>query len=226
VPGHDRDSVCGPAKPAALQGSLGTIRSGVHNTQEGLYLAGTEIIIDGGTREGLEVGRTVVVRREYVVRGAGDAHAIAEHSAGLVQIVAADEHSSVAVVVYSCGELRAGDSLAAFKPEPVLKPDPRGVPAFDDAARILFADEGQTLGTPGHLMVIDRGTDRGTRIGQRFTLFRQTRRASKPEIVGDAIVVAVRDDSATFRVDSATDAISAGDWAAPHTASRTVRPRR
>ena len=40
-------------------------------------------------------------------------------SAGLVQIVLADEHSAVAVVVYACDELRTGDFLAAFTPQPV-----------------------------------------------------------------------------------------------------------
>jgi hypothetical protein len=34
-------------------------------------------------------------------------------------------------------------------------------------------------------------------------------------IVGDAVVVATRGDSATIRVEQATDAIVFGDWAAP-----------
>ena len=55
------------------------------------------------------------------------------HSAGLLQIVAAGERSSVAVVVYACDELRK----AIFS---------LGLPAYYDAARILFADEGRDAG--------------------------------------------------------------------------------
>lgn len=225
VPAHDRDSICGPAKPGALPESLGTIRSGRDGTERGLHTTGAQLDIDGGLDNGLEVGRNLVVRRYYLVREAANADAVGEHSAGLVQIVEAGERSSVAVVVYACGELGPGDFLAPFKPEPIRDPDPLGVPAYYDASRILFADEGQTLGAPRRLMVIDRGTDRGTRVGQRFTLFRQGRSAARRDIVGDAVVVAVRDESATIRVDRVTDAISAGDWAAPQTAS-SVAPRR
>jgi hypothetical protein len=72
------------------------------------------------------------------------------------------------------------------------------------------------MGVPRRLMVIDRGSAYGIRAGQRLTLFRRRgRHAEKPDVVGDAIVVAVRTDSATIRVERATDAILSGDWAAP-----------
>jgi carboxypeptidase family protein len=213
VPPHDRDAVCGPAKPGAAPESLGTIRSSRFVADGGLYTTGAQIDIDGGTSNGLEVGQNLVVRHYFRVRPMAGAATTAEHSAGLVQIAAASERSSIAVVIYACGELRAGDFLAAFKPEPLRPPDPPGTPDFRDAARILFADEGQILGAPRRLMVIDRGSDQGIRAGQRLTLFR--RHAARPEVIGDAIVVATRIDSATIRVERVTDTIFAGDLAAP-----------
>jgi hypothetical protein len=54
----------------------------------------------------------------------------------VIQIVAAHEHVSSAAVVYACDELRTGDFLAPFTPEPVRNPDPVGIPAFDAAALI------------------------------------------------------------------------------------------
>ena len=108
-----------------------------------------------------------------------------------------------------------GDRLAAFSPEPVRAPEPDGTPAYDNAARILFADAGQLVGAPRRLMVIDRGTDHGLRAGQRLTVFRRSLHGSAPSIVGDAVVVAVRIDSATIRIERAIDAISLGDLAAP-----------
>jgi len=192
-----------------------------------LYTEGTELIIDGGVLNGLDVGRNLVVRRHFRVRGGlPGADVIGEHSAGLLQIVAAGESSSMAVVIYACDELMKGDFLASFKPESIRTPDPIGIPAYRDAARILFADEGQMLGAPRRLMVIDRGSKHGVSVGQRLTLFRRGRSAARPDVVGDAIVVALRTDSATIRVERVTDAISAGDWAAPQSRSSAARQLR
>lgn len=216
VPSHDRDSICGPAKPDTTPESFGTIRRRRDEGKEGLYTTGDELLIDGGTLNGLAVGRNLVVRRYYRTSGLAGASATGEHSSGLLQIVTADERASVAVVVYACDELMKGDFLSSFTPEQLKSPDPAGIPLYEASARVLFADAGSTLGVPRRLMVIDRGREYGLRAGQRLTLFRRRGRdGEKAEVVGDAIVVAVRADSATIRVERATDAIVAGDWAAP-----------
>jgi hypothetical protein len=215
VPEHDRDSICGPAKPAPAANYLGTIRSRRYGPENGLYTKGDELFIDGGTITGLNIGQNVVARRAYRVSG-DRGGATGEHTAGLLQIVAARAHASIAVVVYACDEVMRGDWLAVFEPEPVRAPEPAGTPAYDNAARILFADIGQLVGAPRRLMVIDRGVDHGMRAGQRLTLFRRSRfGAGKPSVVGDAVVVSVRFDSATIRVEHASDVIAFGDFAAP-----------
>ncbi len=222
VPAHDQESVCGPAKAGVTAESFGTIRSRRHEAEPALYAKGDQLIIDGGTLSGLETGANVVVRRRYPVSGAGGAPATraagstGEHTSGLLQIVVAGERESTAIVVYACDEMMKGDYLAAFIPEPIRSPEPVGIPNYGDAARILFADRGQLLGAPRRLMVIDRGSEQGIRAGQRLTLFRRrSRGAPTPTDVGDAVVVAVRGDSATIRVERATDVILFGDWAAP-----------
>jgi hypothetical protein len=216
VPPHDRDSVCGPAKPDIAAEPLGTIRSTRYVADGGLYTTGAQIAVDGGTTNGLEVGQNLAVRHYFRTRPLTGAESKGEHTAGVVQIVAASERSSIAVVIYACDELRAGDTLATFRPEPLRDPEPHGIPNYDAAARILFGDEGQILGAPRRLMVIDQGSLHGIRVGQRVTLFRRGR-ASSPDIVGDAVVVATRIDSATIRVDRVNDTISSGDMAAPQT---------
>jgi len=211
VPEHDRDSICGPARLGATPESLGTVRSRRFASNE-LYSKGDELVIDGGRLNGLEVGRNVVVRRTYRVEWEPHTE-IGEHTAGLVQIVTADEDKSVAVVIYACDEIIVGDRLASFSPAPRRAPAPNGTPDFKYAARILFPDLGQLVGAPGRLMVIDRGASTGVRVGQRVTLFR--REAGRtPAVVGAAIVVAVRTDSATIRLERVTDAVVSGDWAA------------
>lgn len=222
LPEHDRAAVCGPAKPDAVPESLGTIKSRRHARQGELYLEGSELVIDAGVDEGLLVGRNLVVRRHYHVHASNGADILAEHSAGVVQIVAATAHSSVGLVIYACDAMRTGDFLASFKPEPVRDPDPIGAPAYYDAARIVFADEGQSLGVPLRMMVIDRGAVHGVRAGQRFTLFHQPAGADRRTQAGQAVVVSVRKDSATIRIERVTDAVAAGDWAAPQLAPRTA----
>jgi len=227
VPEHDRDSICGPAKPDASPESLGTIRSRRYAAGDnGLYSKDDEIIIEGGTLNGLAVGQNVVARRTYVV--SGDANrTTGEHTSGVVQIVAAGERASVGVVIYTCDEMMRGDRLATFKPEPVRAPEPMGTPAYDQPAKILFADSGQLVGAPRRLLVIDRGSEQGVHAGQRLTLFRPSRFDPKtPVVVGDGVVVAVRSASATIRVERASDAIAFGDLAAPHQQPSTTVTRR
>src|SRR5204862_7797745 len=88
VPEHDRDSVCGPAKAGAIPDSAGTVRARRYAANL-LASQGDELVIDGGTPDGLTVGRNLAVSRTFTVewepRGP-----IGEHTAGLVQIVSAD----------------------------------------------------------------------------------------------------------------------------------------
>jgi hypothetical protein len=226
LPAQAVASVCGPAKPSEFPESLGTVVAARDEDRGRLFGSSAELVIDRGRDDGLDVGRNLVIRRLYRLLGITGAGAVGEHTAGLVQIVAVSEHAAVAAVVYACDELRKGDFLASYNPEPIRDPDPVGTPAFYDAARILFADEGQTLGAPQRLMVIDRGTQNGTRVGQRFTLFRQVRGSTRRDLVGDAVVVAVRSDSATIRVGRVIDAVAAGDWAAPQGAPAASRQQR
>ena len=212
VPEHDPDAVCGPAKLEGPPESLGTIRARRYATN-GLYGAGDELTVDGGTATGLAIGENYVVRRTFRVDW--DARdAVGEHTAGLVQIVAADARTAVAVVIYACDEMQPGDRLATFRPQPRPPRQAAGKPDYRHAAKILFPDVGQMLGAPRRMMVIDRGTAFGVRAGQHVTLFRRRDEGGEPAIVGDGIVVAVRGLSATIRVEHASDAIVDGDWAA------------
>jgi Carboxypeptidase regulatory-like domain len=215
LPEHDRAAVCGPAKPDLLPESVGTIKGRRHQAQGDLFFAGDELIVSGGLEEGLLVGRNLVARRHYHVRGSAGVDMLAEHTAGVVQIVTATDHSSLALVVYACDAIRKSDFLASFRPEPPADREPLGTPAYNDAARILFADDGETLGVAERMMVIDRGAAKGIRPGQRFTLFRRTNGAVKHVPTGEAIAVSVKSDSATIRIERVTDAVAAGDWAAP-----------
>jgi hypothetical protein len=227
LPEHDRESVCGPAKLVAPVEDAASIRARLHGAENGFYVQGDQVVIGAGTAEGLRTGSNYAARRPYRVRPS-DVVPIAEHTAGVVQIVSAQEHEATAVVVYACDELMKGDTLGEFRPEPLRPAESGGTPAFHDATRVLFADQGQLIGVPRRLMVIDRGSNGGIRAGQRMTLFRRRHSAAgAPSVIGEAVVVAVREDSATIRIEHATDVIDFGDWAAPQrTAAGPVRRSR
>jgi carboxypeptidase family protein len=214
VPEHDRDSICGPAKLTGKPESFGTVRVRLSANRE-LYSEGDELAIDGGVLSGLEVGRNYVVRRTFRI-GWDPRTESGEHTAGVVQIVSADERTAVAVVIYACDEIMPGDRLAAFRPEPLRPPMSPGMPDYRYAAKILFPDFGQLLGAPRRLLVIDRGAADGVRVGQRVTVFRRRPGGREPDNVGDAVVVAVRVDSATIRVERVIDGVFFGDRAALH----------
>jgi hypothetical protein len=225
VPVEEMESVCGPAIPGLTPTALATIASHHRDAGRTIYMKGDEVNIDRGTLAGLEVGQNLVARRHYRANSVARDGAIGEHTAGIVQIVTASERAATAVVIHTCNELMQGDFLASFSPQPVRTPHPRGLPDYADAIRILFADAGHLVGAERRLLVIDRGGAQGIGVGQRLTLFRgDVSRKVAPFVIGEAIVVAVRTQSATIRVERATDAIWNTDWAAPQLASPLAGP--
>jgi hypothetical protein len=216
---HDETSVCAPAKADAPIPSIGILKAGVYDPTKNLFAAGEEIVVDGGTLAGLRVGDNFVTRRRYAtgLMASAKIPIMGEHSSGLVQIVSVEERVSSAVVVYTCDAVMTGDYLARFQPEPTRHPESSGRPAFELGARVLFGDAGHMVGVERRLVVIDRGSAQSMRPGQRVTLFRKSV-TGQQTIVGQAVVVTVKADSATIRIDQARDAIffaPNGDWAAP-----------
>jgi hypothetical protein len=214
VPPEELETICRPAKPGSTIGPFGTIIANRNSDGRALYSRGEQLLISGGLLHGLEVGRNLTVIRYFHIDRSG-LPAIGEHTAGLVQIVAATEDSARAVVVHTCNAMRPGDLLAAFIALPARRPAPGGTPGYNSAAKILFADAGMLLGAPGRLMVIDQGTEQGIYAGQRVTLFRRRAASPAPAVLGEAVVIAVKGSSATIRIERATDAITSGDFAAP-----------
>jgi hypothetical protein len=161
-----------------------------------------------------------VVRRTFrpgATRGGDPRAAAGEQTAGLIQVVDTGGKTSVVVVVYACGELFAGDTVEPFDPLPLLSAQALLAPQFDDPAHIVLGAYGQTLGAERQLMVIDRGTVQGAARGQRLTVFRRALGERGPvQAIADAIVVAVRAESATIRIERASDAVSVGDLVALH----------
>lgn len=220
VPKDVLASVCGPGRPTATAVSIGKLLAHRDEPSRTLYGNGDVLVIDVGADLGLSAGQNLVVRRHFRVGDKGlprDRAAFGEQTAGLIQVVETSPLSSVAVVVYTCGELFAGDVVEPFDALPVMTAHGLGTPQFDDPARIVLGEHGQTLGAARALMVIDRGTAAGAERGQRITVFRRVLGDRGPvRPIADAIIVAVRAESATIRIERTSDAVSVGDYVALH----------
>jgi hypothetical protein len=228
VPDHDPGSVCGPAKAEDAVPGYGVLKSRRTSATQGLFAPGDELIVETGTVNLLASGQNFVVRRRFTtpLTAGRNQVVMGEHTAGLLQIVEVDGPIATAVVIYACDEMMTGDFLAPFEPERPARPGPFGAPVFDKAARLLFADAGQMLGSKHRLLVIGHGSRDGLKTGQRLTIFRRSIAGSSPLILGDAVVVAVRRESATIRVEHSVDVIflgESGDWVAPQRAAASGR---
>lgn len=220
VPAELLASVCGPGRASDSSLTIGKLLA--HRDEPGrrLYGRGDVLVLDVGTDIGLETGQNLVVRRRFLT---GDRSKKAstslsgEQTAGLIQIVEAADSTSVAVVVYTCGELFAGDTVEPFDALPMWTAQGLRTPQFDDPGHIILGDHGQTLGAPRQLMVIDRGAAQGAARGQRLTIFRRSLGERGPVIqIADAIIIAVRPESATIRIERSSDAVTVGDLVALH----------
>lgn len=220
VPSAVLASVCGPGQ--ARDSAFAIARLVAHRDERNrtLYGNGDVLLIDAGTDIGLEAGQNLVVRRTFragATRGGPVRSAIGEQTAGLIQVVDPGERTSVAVVVYACGELFAGDTVQPFDALPLMTAQAVLEPRYDDPARIVLGDHGQTLAAERQLMVIDRGSAQGAARGQRLTVFRRALAGKGPvQAIADAIIVAVRPGSATIRIERTSDAVSVGDLVALH----------
>jgi hypothetical protein len=212
-------SVCGPGQ-AGPSLAIGHVLGHRDEPMRKLLGNGDALAINVGTTIGVAVGQNYVVRRRFRT---GDRNASAkqasfgQQTAGLVQVVEAGPTASTAVIVYLCGEVFAGDSIEAFDAMPQLASQIAGTPHFDEPAKIVFGEHGQSLGSPGQLMVIDKGLTWGARRGQHVTVFRRPLGGNGAvTAIGTAIVVVVNADSATIRIEKVTDAVTVGDLVALH----------
>lgn len=210
-------SVCGPRRSTDFSLAIGRIVQH-HGSDRALLGPGDRLKIDAGEAQGLTAGQNLVVRRRFPI---GDTNVpkkqlqFGEQTVGLVQILEVEQASSVGAVVYSCGEIVAGDTVEPYVPQPAFFAVADGKPQFEAPGRITLGDNGRLAGYEGQMMVIDRGVMQGVQRGQRLTIFR---RGDNGRLVtfGDGVIVATRADSATILIGRTTDIVSVGDLVAFH----------
>lgn len=186
------------------------------------------LVISGGSNAGLQQGQRFFVRRLRATRTGGDVPDTI-HTSGWIQILGVDTTVSTATILHSCEGILADDYLEPFvEPMVAASPLPGTVPQYVNMGRIVTGVEGLHTAGRGDYMTIDRGTNAGVVVGERFLVFRDKRdlridttgrsavfagavRQTPLVEIGEILVVAVRPSDATVQVTSAKTAITTGD---------------
>lgn len=195
---------------------------------------GDTLVISGGSNAGLQTGQRFFVRRVIpAVTTTGRTPLSTIHTSGWVQILGVDTMVATASVIHACDGIQFDDYLEPFvAPTIAARPLPGSMPQYDNMGRIVTGVEGFHTAAPGSVMTIDRGSNSGVVLGQRFLVFRDKRDQhldttgrskafsavanNAPLVeVGEVLVVAVRTDDATVQVLASRDAIAHGDLIAP-----------
>jgi hypothetical protein len=211
---------CGP-RAELLMPEVGlTVVGAKEDTQE-LFAPWHNLIISGGSNQGLKVGQEFYVRRVVQPMDRGDikpGQLIGIHTAGWIRIVEVEPERAIAHTVHACDGFAPGDYLEPFTEPPAKGPTPiPGTPDFNTPGRVLFGDERRAMGAGSNLMVIDLGGDNGIKPGQQLTVFRRTQGGNGPIVsVARGTAVVVSTYSAMVRLEGSRDAVYAGDFVAVH----------
>ena len=195
---------------------------------------GDTLVINAGSNAGLQTGQRFFVRRVIpAVSEFGERPRSTIHTAGWIQILGVDTMVSTATVVHACDGILFDDYLDPFvAPAIAARPLPGSMPAYENMGHIVTGADGLHTAGAGNLITIDRGSNSGVSMGQRYVVFRDKRKEhldltgkSKPFAamapnaplveIGEVLVVGVRPEDATVQVVVAKDAISKGDLIAP-----------
>jgi len=195
---------------------------------------GDTLVVSGGSNAGLQPGQRFFVRRLIpAVSMFGSKPRSTIHTSGWVQILGVDTIVATATVIHACDGLLFDDYLEPFvAPTIAARPLPGSTPQYDNMGHIVSGIEGLHTAAVGNVMTIDRGSNSGVVLGQRFLVFRDKRDQhvetfgrSKPFAavasnsplveVGQVLVIAVRAEDATVQVLASRDAIAHGDLVAP-----------
>ena len=179
------------------------------------------LVVDGGTRAGLQIGQQFFVRRanSFGMYRYRPAHNRGAKTLGWVHVVAVNDSTAIAQIDHTCGDLLTGDYLEPYV-APVVPPgveatDVTGDPDFDELGHIVNGVEDRTTFGGGDFALIDRGSDQGVVPGTRFAIYRDLHKGGLPLVsVGEAIVVSTGESVALARITRARDAVFEGDYVA------------
>ncbi len=174
------------------------------------FSEGDIVYVNGGTAEGVGAGdRFFVMRRERDL-----SHPVSDAAMGTIyrqlgqmRVLCAQEHTSIAEIVYACDPIWIGDLLQPFEPVPVplvVSPErttrcdaPNGLPT----GYIVYTRDDVIDAGPNFLAMIDLGRADGVYPGQFATIFHPNPAEGMPRlVVGELGVLTVEEHYSTVKI--------------------------
>jgi hypothetical protein len=187
-----------------------------------IFAEGDIVYLNRGAKAGLKAGDVYTThRRSYDVvdpiTGRKVGTKLETH--GWLRLILVQDNVATAVIEHSCSDTQTGDYLKPFQPVsvPVVaghSPADRLTPPTGKLLRhVVDIENDLTIAAAGHLVTIDAGSQDGITPGNIFTIFRVTMPGvpTPRNVVGELIVVAVRERTATAKVTYSGGEILLGD---------------
>jgi hypothetical protein len=185
-----------------------------------LFGPGETVIVSGGSAQGVRVGQEYFIKRVVTDQFAMPLSGfipVSISTAARLRIVDVESDLAFGTIFDACDGVLDGDYLVPYVRPVVPVLEAAGEPDYANAGVIVLGNERRQIGGAGSMMVLDRGTDHGVRLGQRATVFRATLGGAGPVVrVGEASAVVVRQGTSVVRIESSRDAIYVGDRVALH----------
>jgi hypothetical protein len=137
---------------------------------------------------------------------------------GRVRVLHVTGDRSVAVVENCCYDLRKGDFLVPFEPREGMMGKDLGYdvpPEETEGAkgRLIFLESELRQIASHQRALLDLGSDQGLQVGQQLILYRRVRRDFPAAIIGNCVVIDVKEETSTIKVLSCKDILRRGDQA-------------
>ena len=199
-----------------------------------VFAPGDLVTINAGTDNGIDVGQEYYTRRAvpYQKRAIGRDNPATIHTSGWVRVYAVDRRMSLATILHACDAIYLDDYLEPFA-LPMPPTQSAGPPAQrGNYGRVLAGHDNRTAFGRGDYFLVDRGSDHGVAVGDRFVIYRDHQRRERLVLgpsddlnptnrprnflfdLGEAMAVNVAPDRSTLLVILSRDAFIVGDWVA------------
>ena len=206
-----------------------------HREDESLYVIGSEqgsdkvalserdiVYLNKGSNAGVKAGDLYTLHHvAYPVRHPVSGKKLGSkiETTGWVKVILVQEDTASAVIEQSCLDTRAGDYLKPFEKVNVpmvvrrAPADRLTAPGGKLNRYVVDLQDNATIAGTGQFLTVDAGTEDGVAPGNVFAVYR-IMYPSVPtprNVVGEAIVVSVREKTATAKVTYASSEVVVGD---------------
>ena len=182
------------------------------------------LYLNKGTNAGVKAGDVYTLQHvTYTVKHPETGHSIGikVETTGWVRVILVQENTATVVVEQACADLHLGDYLKPFEKVQVplvvehARPTRLTPPSGKTVGTVVDMQDDASIAGDRQILTLNLGSSNGIAPGSLFVVFKvMYPSVPTPRIVlGEAVVVAVRERTSTIRILNSNDAILLGDKA-------------